>query len=148
MLPQQPEELPAICNRIPEALRFIYAVEEVAANIHGENRPSNQRRHVFDFQDGIRMVLTVDIGSRGTNYLAVHASFSFVPGAFPTIDAFAHRVKIRCDEIFPRDRVSAGRDLWTRAAVHKYFLLDAFVKHYGVKPELKHLTSPDDHARN
>ena len=52
-LPFKPETFEGIKARLPIALVDVY-------EIHTEPRPGLQRKHVFDFQDGVRMIISRD----------------------------------------------------------------------------------------
>jgi hypothetical protein len=72
----QSEPLAALRARYGEAVRDVYDHACIAAG--QQNRPSNQRKHVFDFQDGLRLIVSRDrtfVGRTG-----VFVSASLMPG--------------------------------------------------------------------
>lgn len=64
MLPHKPETMQQMKARFGRA---------IAETISVENAPSENRDHVFDFEDGMRMVVTVDCLS-GSEFLHVSVS--------------------------------------------------------------------------
>lgn len=117
MLPFEPETLESIRARMPAALEELYTLEAVEAD--EQLPPGAQRRHVFDFEDGIRMAVSVDKNADTESML--HLSFSLWPGHPMAIPHFVERVKSLPLEIWPDtillllEVVSAGR------AVHLFF---------------------------
>src|SRR6516165_10248434 len=72
MLPEQVETFEAIRSRFPKALRRIWSCDEIETNPKAE-RPGFLREHVFDFEDGVRMIASTDVGSKDP---LIHLSFS------------------------------------------------------------------------
>jgi hypothetical protein len=58
-LPQEPESLEKMKARFPAALAEFVDVEEVGRN--PAKAPGKNRKHVFDFADGMRLVVSTDI---------------------------------------------------------------------------------------
>ena len=58
MLPFQPESTAQLRARFPEAIKEI---QDVLAIIKDRSlRPGLKRKHVFDFQDGCRLIISID----------------------------------------------------------------------------------------
>lgn len=57
-IPFVPESLEAMKARFPEAIEHPYDVDEIALRV--ELRPGMDRKHVFDFEDGIRLIISRD----------------------------------------------------------------------------------------
>lgn len=119
-LPFEPETDQALAQRFIAALAPDYDVTEVAA--HPEGSPGKFRKHVFDFNDGIRMIASIDRWSVGERKL--HLSFSLedqapaAPGA-PTLAWFMDRVRELC---FQFGSGQPPLDMHrTRVAVHFWF---------------------------
>lgn len=79
MLPFEPEPTIVLKARYSEALKDVYDPKEIAAN--PELAPSKKRKHVFDFEDGLRLIVSVD--KNGMNRLT-HYSVSMYPTNFFT----------------------------------------------------------------
>lgn len=62
-IPQSTEELK---KRFPEALKAAYDAKKVAAQ--KLERPGEKREHVFDFEDGVRIVISRDF-AEGVEYI-------------------------------------------------------------------------------
>lgn len=54
-LPFQPEPIGQLAARFNKALENVFDVE-----LLGNNRPGMHRENVFDFEDGLRMIISVD----------------------------------------------------------------------------------------
>lgn len=68
----EPEDLAVIKARVPQALAQRF---DILAVLEGKClRPGQQRQNVFDFPDGMRMILSIDCLSAQSTML--HASFS------------------------------------------------------------------------
>jgi hypothetical protein len=74
MLPFEPEPTIVLKARYPEAIKDIYDPRKIAAK--PELAPSKKRKHVFDFEDGLRLIVSVD--KNGMNQLT-HYSASMYP---------------------------------------------------------------------
>lgn len=72
MIPFDPEPLQALRRRLPKALDRVFDPEEVRAR--PETRPGLKRRHVFDFADGVRLIVSAEKG------VGLHVTASFVEG--------------------------------------------------------------------
>ena len=74
MIPFEPETEEALANRYPEAIAEAINVEDIKAG--KRETPGKERRHVFDFYDGLRLII-----SRETNGEVefVHFSASMNP---------------------------------------------------------------------
>ena len=59
MLPTEPETFEQIKARFVEAIREPVDLESVRAGTR--KPPSGERKHVFDFEDGMRMIVSVDL---------------------------------------------------------------------------------------
>lgn len=74
MLPFEPESEQSLKARFQEALKDRFDVREVENNL--TERPGLMRKHVFDFQDGLRLIVSND--KSGNNYyMHVSASLNF-----------------------------------------------------------------------
>lgn len=71
-LPNHPEPLTALRARFALALAATIDAEAVEAGL--VDRPGQQRQHVFDFLNGLRLIVSRDRHPDGTRYLHVSAS--------------------------------------------------------------------------
>ena len=71
MIPYRPEPLQALRKRYPKAVARVF--DSLAVKANPTLRPGKSRTHVFDFQDGIRLIVSVDTG------VGLHVSASFIP---------------------------------------------------------------------
>jgi len=88
-MPYAPEPVESARKRMPAALHDVYDPLEVEAG--KQTRPGLLRKHVFDFEDGMRMIV-----SRETmdGKLWIHASFSwFAPP--PVLEIAESRIEER-----------------------------------------------------
>lgn len=78
LMPFQPEPIDALKARFPAALITVYEVE--ACESGRQQPPGLQRPHVFDFSDGVRMIVSRE---KHHQTVLIHASFgvhhSFAP---------------------------------------------------------------------
>jgi len=86
----QPEPKDALRARFTAALSPGYL-----RSIRPQDAPGLNRKHVFDMEDGIRMVVSLDLADEETKHLmgdALHFSFGLVPGTKKrSVDAFARQ---------------------------------------------------------
>jgi hypothetical protein len=75
MLPHAPEPLEALRARLPDALAPVYDPALVARGLQA--CPGGQRRHVFDAEDGLRLIVSRD---RLGGAAHLHVSASVEPG--------------------------------------------------------------------
>lgn len=76
-LPFKPEPLAAMRARYPEAVKDVMDYESyVLGTIQ---RPGQSRRHVFDHEDGLRLIFSRDSSDKGLVFL--HASASIESGS-------------------------------------------------------------------
>jgi hypothetical protein len=72
MIPFKPESIDSLKDRFCDALIDSYDVEEVRkGNI---DAPSGQGQHIFDFEDGLRMIVSRDV-SDGQDFIHISGSF-------------------------------------------------------------------------
>lgn len=82
MMSFQPEPFDALKARFPDALEKIYTVEGLKK---GEPLAADQRKHVFDFEDGTRIVISHErLGTR----LYLHCTGSMNRQSKVGIEAF------------------------------------------------------------
>jgi len=74
-LPFHPEPFDMLKMRFIGAMEPVYEVDRILA---GEARPGTQRKHVFDFDDGMRMVVSRE---RAGDEVVLHVSVSFTGDA-------------------------------------------------------------------
>jgi hypothetical protein len=90
MLPHEPESVESMLARFPKALEPVYATEAIREG--RMPRPGQVRAHVFDFEDGVRMIASMDLdeGINGPDPF-LHLSFSRRDEAM-TKDQLARRI--------------------------------------------------------
>jgi hypothetical protein len=76
MLEFEPEPMAKLKERYPLAIKDIYDV--LAVHFNNMQRPGEKREHVFDFQDGMRLIVSKDKMPGKAPY--VHFSASIIPG--------------------------------------------------------------------
>lgn len=79
MLPVQPETIAQAKARLQQALIPVYDGLEYLTGTATKPRPGVLRKHVFDFHDGMRLIISRDISS-ANNKPAVHVSASIADG--------------------------------------------------------------------
>lgn len=77
MIQFKPEPLGSLKSRFKEALIDSYCVANVKEN--PEERPGDKPRHVFDFEDGIRLIVSRDVIK---SQEVIHFSGSFEPAIY------------------------------------------------------------------
>jgi len=75
-MPNQPEALDVMRARLPLALSVVYKAEEIEAG--RGTRPGELRQHVFDFEDGIRCIVSLD--RQPNSHVYLHMSFTRLRG--------------------------------------------------------------------
>lgn len=73
MLPNTPEPIESLRARYPAALEHVYDQESVAYS--GAVRPGECRANVFDFEDGLRLIISRKRDPWGDVWLHYSASF-------------------------------------------------------------------------
>jgi len=63
MIPIQPEPTASLRARFPEAVNTVVSAFEVS--LFPERAPGNKRRHVFDFETGARLLISIDDDNTG-----------------------------------------------------------------------------------
>lgn len=116
MLPFEPEKLESMRARLPQALSVVYNYEAVES---GGQRPGELRRHVFDFEDGIRCILSVDEGQQTARHL--HLSFSLQDYNFMSVAQFMHRMNTIPTEFWPDTLLVTVARFQTPRAIHFAF---------------------------
>ena len=81
MLPYQPEPLEKLQARFADALTPIYTVQQLMQDMKRDPlaRPGMRHKHVFDFEDGLRLIASVERDDRVSALLTapyLHVSFS------------------------------------------------------------------------
>lgn len=117
-LPFEPQTEAQIVARFHLAMTPEYEVLEVAK--HPGSEPSKLRQHVFDFEDGIRMIASIDYG-QGTRWL--HLSFSLWTSFVPIWqrDAYTRRVLSLCEKFaHARKTMRVGLKMNTPAGVDHF----------------------------
>lgn len=66
MLPYEPEPFDQLQDRFHLALTPIYSVQTLLKEmkLNPKSRPGMQRKHVFDFEDGLRVIASVEADDR------------------------------------------------------------------------------------
>lgn len=116
MLPFEPEKLESMRARLPQALSVVYNYEIIES---GGQRPGEQRQHVFDFEDGIRCILSVDEGQQTPRHL--HMSFSLHDYNWMTVAQFMHRMNVIPTEFWPDTILVTIARFQTPRAIHFAF---------------------------
>lgn len=118
MLPFEPEKLEAIRARLPQALSVVYNYDIVQS---GGRAPGEQRQHVFDFEDGIRCILSIDEGEQTVRHL--HLSFSLRDYHQMSVAQFMHRMSAIPTEFWPDTLLVPIARFQTPRAIHFAFVL-------------------------
>src|SRR5688572_5764718 len=74
-LPNNPQSFDVLKERFKDAVKKSYDVEKIAEN--PKERPGQKGEHVFDFEDGIRLIISRD---RFKEKEVLHFSGSILPG--------------------------------------------------------------------
>lgn len=96
MIPFEPEKLEVLRARLPQALSVVYDYEIIEL---GGQRPGEQRQHVFDFEDGIRCILSIDEGQQTPRHL--HLSYSLQDWHTMNVGQFLRRIEAIPGELWP-----------------------------------------------
>lgn len=75
-LPWQPESIAMLSKRFPKALEQTFEVENIVGDDNSD-RPGKHRENVFDYQDGVRLIVSKD---RFNGNLFLHFSGSLQNG--------------------------------------------------------------------
>lgn len=76
MVPLNPQPLPELRARYQAAVADVY--DQADPRMFTENRPGLNPAHVFDFEDGLRLIVSRERTRRGT--VGIHISASLLPG--------------------------------------------------------------------
>jgi hypothetical protein len=114
MLPAEPESLEIIKARFPKALEPVWRISKIVKP--GAKRPGLYREHVFDFEDGIRMIASRDTDGKET-WLHLSFSVSAEIGDERTVGWFRYRVDELCF-IFAGVRKQIEDPVITECAIH------------------------------
>lgn len=130
-IPVKPEPLAALKARFPKAIEKPFdcvAISEAMMDGIERGKPMTPGQHaecVFDFENGVRMIASLDICPmevgdkvvRGP--AALHLSFSCRPDSFKDAEAFVKHTSELVQEFVPgKKRIC---EQWTPCARHLYF---------------------------
>ncbi len=73
IVPFEPEPIEEACERFPVALETTY--EAWRSDLPGWNRPGQKRENIFDFEDGLRLMVSRDVLHAGGEPV-IHVSAS------------------------------------------------------------------------
>lgn len=108
MVPCNPETLDQARDRYSAAIREVYDLNDPRSFM--DNRPSNKPQNVFDFEDGLRLIVSrekwIDRNIRGTH---VSASFSVTSTLWQEVKVMANPIMTFRHIAFDRWRYMAGR---------------------------------------
>lgn len=76
MVPFNPQPIEVLKARFPAAIAKSYSVQHVSEN--PEDRPGSRPEHVFDFEDGVRLIVSRDFHNGRE---VIHFSGSLMQGA-------------------------------------------------------------------
>src|SRR3954468_23455740 len=80
MLPFEPESLESMQARFPKALERIWVVP---SNGDMPDRPGMHREHLFDFESGLRLLISIDRLDKANTIIHISASWEyFTPVTF------------------------------------------------------------------
>lgn len=116
MLPFEPESLESMRARLPQALSVVYNYEIIEA---GGQRPGELRQQVFDFEDGVRCILSIDEGHETARH--IHMSFSLQDYNFMSVAQFMHRMNTIPAEFWPDTLLVPIARFQTPRAIHFAF---------------------------
>ena len=100
--------------RLPVALSCVYNVQDVERGT--VKRPGELRQHVFDFEDGIRCIASLDRQTDGHVYL--HMSFSLTDWHGMNLPQFFGRVEQIAVDFWPDTILLPVQQFMTPRAVH------------------------------
>lgn len=125
-LPFEPETEDQIFQRFGPALFPMVPLDDVFAG--RLPRPGTQRRHVFDFQDGMRMIASTDFDR---THCFVHLSFSSCVTVKNKAEylAFSARMQERVCRLADSPTITPVATETTAAAIHLYFQKSDFSKY-------------------
>ena len=114
MLPFEPENLEALRARLPAALKARYDVEAVARKVG--RRPGELREHVFDFDDGIRCIVSIDFYRNDPPLL--HLSVGVQEGTKLNFGEFLVRAENLASQLWPDTLLLLRERVLTKQAIH------------------------------
>ena len=117
MIPFEPEGMRLMKARFAEAVRKVYELDAVEAGL--EQRPGVERKHVFDFEDGMRLIVSRD---RLEGEVSLHVSVSFMPGREVTGREFLVSVLSRVTDMSGGKGVEGLVQVFTSEAGVVHFL--------------------------
>lgn len=92
--------------RFKEALTPVYDAEEIVQR--KVLRPGQQRKHVFDFEDGVRVIASHEIHSGRT---VLHMSVSLAANSYVRVDNFLNVALAKCGMLQARPCATIHREL-------------------------------------
>jgi len=125
MTPYFAENLDAMRARLPAALSRTYDALEIEAG--RLIRPGEQRQHVFDFEDGIRCIVSLDVypedsaSTLPARRVLLHMSFSSQLWIKLNIDEFFARTEAIPTEFWPDTMLVLVNRFMTEQALHLIF---------------------------
>lgn len=114
MLPFEPESLESMRLRLLAAISCVYDADEIEK--HNGIRPGEQRQHVFDFENGIRCICSLDRYPDGV--VLLHMSFSTGRWEGMSIFQFFDRVEHIPTEFWPDTLLVEFKRFMTPCACH------------------------------
>lgn len=113
MLPFCPEKLESMRARLPDAISTVYDADEIS------KRPGEQRRQVFDFEDGVRCIVSIDKDSEERLlHPFLHFSFSCRDWTKLNLIQFLNRIEAIPVEFWPDTILLEIKRFQTPHAVH------------------------------
>lgn len=125
MLPYLPQTLEVMRSRLPKAIKELINPKECVRTGY---YPSKERVHVFDWEDGLRLIVTRELQQFGQWEQCLHLSASFPPESpMHTFyaeangmgkDAWIRCVQQRISDLFCVDKPAPEPLIWTEKCPH------------------------------
>jgi hypothetical protein len=127
MLPQKPEAIEKMKARFPAALAEKVDINVVLAN--PALAPSKNRKHVFDFADGMRLIASTDIcGKESVVHISISGDEHYAKSINNSVEEFNEDVWLRLAALLGAQPPEAIRHfISNKTVLHLFFQPHQFV---------------------
>ena len=116
-LPFIRESLDSIRKRLPKALTVVYDAQNI---LDGGKRPGQLRENVFDSEDGIRTIISLDKDGK-TGVPVLHMSFSLDPSSTLQLEQFFDATASMHTVLWPDTFLKFIARTGTSIAIHIFY---------------------------
>lgn len=124
MLPFEPESTEELKARYDEALQEVFDPREVAND--PDLSPGKKREHVFDFEDGVRLIVSVDqidkkVKPRITHYSASVVDYICDPEQFEDQNKYVIFILCHINDIRPKPMTGRIMTRMINGVLHVFY---------------------------